>query len=1209
MTIPTSPNPWFAGFSFFIPWNFTNANGNEIIAQGGGGYLGGNPNSLAFYIAQAGTGNPYKMYVGWRANTGYIFNAVSLATLTRDTGYFVVFGSTAANTWFVTIINVAGLDQNGNPVYNQSVSTSGQTASGGMLSCLGCSGTNAWGFCGAVSNAFMAYGTIQNASGVPVIGASGSGGLLDVAMGKASIKSYIAAQSATLHYLWAPTPSNIYAADPSGTVTTVMSPTLAWTPTNSMAGIPGDPIIPQPWLTLQPEGDNGYYVWGANPGFKDGKVWFRGTYATANGVIPRLEACLYKRSDGSVWESWQPLQNVSVTPTPTSLDVIGGIATGLHVTLNLAQPFKIPIGEVVIVTSLSLSAANGSFVVTDSTPWSVTYASTARAGIIPSGGYVAAPNGLGAGTYSGYITAPAGTGFQRSIRFAGQAATEFRAFEKHGVGLHIGWHAQSQTQLYFNGGNAANNSSSVAPTDTSNTFCSVCWPWFGSAAANADVDQHIVRPLQATSYGIYQTTITNSLQDGAVADPAIIFANEMMAITGLPIMMTYMAKGGHSPQNFWCDNQLLSDSGTLSGGAATLNATTYQFNMTCTGTTATVTAAGGFIAPGDVLWGGPIVNSQVSIVKQLTGTFGSNGAYQLSKPLTVGSSTTVNGGRPVTWPAAGTPNPLGGAYPSTVAYKSSVAPGNEPMILPGSFSMTLYNSSGVAYPGTVTDDGNNNLVFSGFYSAGTGTITYSSSSVAPSIAISAMPFYASGQQISASAAFTATCTLRLCYQGSSAGPTSPITPFQNLGRAGIGHAGFLSDAMNVLSNNVFNAVCIPWWTTWAGDASWTSGTNAAGGSLTYTLSCQDSDGIKAMFRNNWPNNLSPSCKFFFAAAGRDFSQTIFNYNRLASYKYAALATADTALLADNFDIAMYQNQGPHQDPSGGVVSMQRHAYAVAAGLGYTGTGLNINTVAGLQPGTGAFIAPVLGPVLTKIVRTSSTVLTLTYALPNGTSLSTYDGRTSNGTLLAGFYVGQSSSSQAAAFSGRVSCNYNSGSTPAVSAAIASATTVTLTLNSTLGGSATWYTSGTGYISVSYADQYIVSTGTTNGGNDALSQAFTHGLGLVCLLCDNSGVYTAPGAGASFVGHSGDGAGGGTQTTLTVESSPSSGALFYEQVLVGYNTYITGYTPGIGIGGAGAYTLAYAPSSAISTGTNLTTSNGPGTPAGNSAAAVLDWAVI
>jgi hypothetical protein len=788
----------------------------------------------------------------------------------------------------------------------------------------------------------MAWGVMPNASGVPT-----ASNLIAMATGAQSFKGFVAAQSHTLRYFCQFAGPSGLAADAAGAVTGTATAPSAWA--QSVTPIIGDPICPQPWLTLTPEGDNGYYVWGVNPGTTTAKVWFRGSYATSNGVIPTFEAQLTRIDNSAVYVAWVPLAGVTTMPS-----------------------------------------------------------------------------GAGTGTYQGYIVATAGVGFSRAIRFTGQAATACVAYEKHACGLTALFHAQSQTVYFFaitsqsGVSTTAGASSAIQPSDTANAFGCALTP-VGSlsdatpAAPNQtngpNNDVYAVRPLTASSYNYANA----NGWVGGIGDAIVSFVNKLVALSGYPVMVLMGARSGHSPQNFYADRQTLSQSGT-SGNGWSPNGSTKTFTVS------------------------------------------------------LGAPSTT------TWAAAGKTNPLGGTYGSTTAYSVGASGVNSPMVLPGTLNATF---AGIA----VTDDGSGNLVGSGI----SGTVNYNGTpSTYPSISITFVSAPAGGSS------YSSAWTSRLAYQSASNLPQSSPNGYSTTGVIGTLHTGQMSDLYLALGLNNVTTILHPWWTTWL--------PSYAGGGLSLSSFLgfvPNFDGLK-WYHRQWP--AAANARFGFAPAARECptgiatggSEVVVNSpygaHRYGCYAYAALNTSDTFLLADCPETTMAGNSGPHQDAWGGQMSGQRHAYAVAAALGFGG----MSRYAG---GAGQTGAAVMGPVLTGVVRTSSSVLTLTFALPNGTSLNTYAGG-GVAAALAGFEIGQSNTSQTAAYSARAITGFT--------AAIATATTVTITLSS-----GSWLT----YVSLSYCAGFNVFTGNNFYANDNTT--------LTTLLCDNAGGYTLPtagGLGAAPVGN-------------------------------------------------------------------------------------------
>ena len=141
-------------------------------------------------------------------------------------------------------------------------------------------------------------------------------------------------------------------ADPAGVSTAPMTLPLNWTA--AYLPIAGDPCVRAPWLSVRSEGES--YVWGVSgtptPG-TTAPVWFRGHYATSNGIVPAFEAKLFRKDNRATFIDWTALSGVTTSPAAGStVSFAGGYTTPVQSTVATA------ITTVGSTTSLRLSGTN-----------------------------------------------------------------------------------------------------------------------------------------------------------------------------------------------------------------------------------------------------------------------------------------------------------------------------------------------------------------------------------------------------------------------------------------------------------------------------------------------------------------------------------------------------------------------------------------------------------------------------------------------------------------------------------------------------------------------------------------------------------------------------------------------------------------------------------------------------------------------------------
>ena len=810
----------------------------------------------------------------------------------------------------------------------------------------------------------------------------------------------------------------------------------------------GEPIQEAPWLSLRGEGE--YYVWGVTPDATSAAVWFRGHYATSNGVTPSFEATLIRRNTRATFIDWTALSGVSTTPSSGStVSVAGGYTTGNNATLIFSSPIPagLPVGETITVAGfgvltngLDMSVLNGTWKVKSSTPSSVTFASSAA---------VCANIGTGSCSWSGFglyqgciPNVSAGVGFTRAIRYAGQSATTVHSHEKHGVGLVVFWHAQSQETSMFgvtsqSGSNLTpGGSTQVPPVDADDVFSCGLQSISGNISDiygtnEADGDWWSCQAVHSGRYGYYYSS---AFYNAVWADGITLFVNTLQSHANLPVMVVNCALAGHVQSSFYTDRQPVI-AVPHAGDGWTPNGSTTSFTI----------------------------------------------AIQPSEAST--------------WPAAGKTDPFGGTYAATYPLAYGTNGANSYPVVPGTFSGTI---AGVS----IHDDGAGHLLDAGGANVGTinyhGTYISSASATYPTITVN----FASAPVSGSTYSFTWTPTLE--YQATSAQLKQTLDFYGTVGVKDQPHTGALSSAYSALWVNNVTALVHMWWKANLAAAQWN------GGTLDWTAfatSYQYYEGIRWLHLQ-WPN--ARFAKRFWAPPGRETPggttagavEAGGKHGGVAFslYQYVAHALAsgqaDLGVLADCPDISVSTatsspNVGQHEDFAGSMIYGQRFGHAVAAQLGYGGVNLYTGNNGQVTTGAGGRSAPVIGPVLASVTRTTSggyAALVLTYDLPNGTALVTHNGG-GIGTTIVGYELGTDASSQANAWKGRVTTGFT--------ATITAANQVTL-VHSTL---AAW----PGYVSLSYCSGYGVYTGgtATAYGND------NGPAGCGGMLCDNAGGYSWP----------------------------------------------------------------------------------------------------
>ncbi len=220
------------------------------------------------------------------------------------------------------------------------------------------------------------------------------------------------------------------------------------------------------------------------------------------------------------------------------------IVCGALITLVFTAPLPcaLPTGAPLTISGLTTAAGfntgifNGAQTVESSTPSSVSFWVTgAYVPQIASLG-TASVSWSGFGLYSGYLTATAGVGFTRAVRYAGQASTAIYAGEKHGVGIVTIFNAQSEHAVMFSTG--ANNGipasiNQVYNTDGDNAFAAVAQPALPSIDNGRQQRErrHVcAAPMHPGNYGT----------DGITA-----YNNKIIALTSLPVMVLNVSLSGH----------------------------------------------------------------------------------------------------------------------------------------------------------------------------------------------------------------------------------------------------------------------------------------------------------------------------------------------------------------------------------------------------------------------------------------------------------------------------------------------------------------------------------------------------------------------------------------------------------------------------------------------------------------------------------------
>jgi hypothetical protein len=1049
-TPSTATTGWFAGFMFKIPENFLFLANTETLAQKGTAAIAGGGNDAAIYIVQANgainvtsTGALTLRAIMKSAGANW-FNSgiVGPIQLARNTAYSLILGQIGSN-YFFTITDTAG-----NIITNTNGAVGFAANSYSLWTGLGCAAGmasgNALGFSGAMANTFMAWGNFPGGGTASTISTAT---LQQIAQGVTDIKTVVSGVSGTYRYFNAMDPTSSLTsvpADATASITGAMTQITTWTP--AIPGLIGEPVRTQTYLTLTPEGDGGYYVWGVVPGQSTGSVWFRGTYAIASGGAPTFEAKLVRKDNGATLVDW----------TALSSPVVAG------------------------------------------------------------------------GAFSGCLTGvTAGVGFTRMVRFTGQAATAYTSSEKHGVGVVIVGNAQSQMSMMTNvaTNGAGGSTGTVTPTDTSNVFGCVMRMPNGIAdtvpgAPNQSFgpinDVISVKPCLPTSIGAGLSTT------GIVADPILAMIGKVQAQSSLPVMFVDLSHSGSAPWNWYMDRQTVTLTGAAGNGWSPNGATTTFTIAPTQPTTATISFLAGKSNPlggnyGDLT---PITNS--------VGT-----SNPMIKP---GTLSIVAGGITITDDGNG--NLSGTGVTGTINYYGSpgvaptyrlvfnVAPVNGATLTSTWTFLSDYTATSNGPKATTIQIGANPTAGQTLTINGT-VITFVASG-------------ATGNQVNIGAAASNTASNLLTFlQGSAdaqlvkytyslSSVTITLTPanaytnvplvasstnpsvlfvlgangYTNLGVIGTPHTGHFADAYIRLWNNQVTAVIYPWWTTLAPVCLYSGQGSGSTYAAIKTALYQHLDAIKWMHKQQ--SNVA-SAKYFFAPAARECPgsgsselASTYGAHRYGTYAYVRDNPSDCALLADMNDATIWNGTiqtGPHEDWYGYQAMGQRYGTSIAAALGYGGANLYSGTD---NAANGIPNAPVMGPVLTGVTRKNSTTLTLTFALPNGTSLSSYGGVTTVGTTIVGFEVGTSNTSAALAYTGRA----------IASGTIQSATTIDVTTPTQLT-----------FVSLSYCAGYNVFTGTANYTADTAN--------LKNLLCDNAGGYTLPTAGNG----AGPAAGNGAQSVL------------------------------------------------------------------------------
>jgi hypothetical protein len=988
-------------------------------------------------------------------------------------------------------------------------------------------------------------------------------------------------------------------ADPASVATTApMGLPPSWA--HYFQPLMGEAIQPSPWLTIAPKADGSYYVWGINPGATTAKVWFRGTYAVSNGVVPTFEAKLTRRRDGSPHVNWTPLVGATVSPaTGDSVSIAGGYATNQFVTLVFtATKVALPMGATITATGFTTPGVNGTWTVCGATSSSVTFQCAGVAPTLTAEQISSGSLSWSVATYEGYIMAPTGASFTRSLRFAGQPNTAVHSSERHAAGIVTFWHAQSQTTYFlgvYNGGGAdvgsanVGSSSMVPPIDTDDVY-TCATTQFANASADASAITSTASTIAPATWSATGSISGTVMTITAMTSGAIWPGPLNQGATGTTVVSqisgttggvgTYLVNVGQTlnPGTLSGSYGVLTLGGTIAGGSFAagmsiygpgINAGVVYISALLTGTgnvagatfaiTAPLTVAATSIT-GALFWSDNSSNAQFWGTAALHG--GAYGAYvsnvrfagllgdgpvlfaktlgqQSGLPVmvvtaamaghsqgdfftdrgtvtctphpTTGGKTgtgdnwtpdgtktvyTIANGNPIwlqgvsaTWAGAGKTDPFGNPYPAAwTLLNNGTGQAYGAPVVPGTFSGTIAGIS-------ISDDGNGNIVGVGV----SGTIDYTGVQGAsyPSLSLTFTTAPASGQQ------YLFNWTLDGQYNattGSGFGLKAGPDGYSCGGVVGVPRTGYVSDAFCALGNNNVTATIHMWWTYNVGtgtytNLNWTS----------YSASLQAYEGTR-WYMKSFPQ--AQNAMRFWAPAGREAAggsviSGKYGGARYALYQYVANAKknglTDVEVLGDAMDICIPGNSGPHQGFDGGMVEGQRHGYAVAAGLGYGGMNLYSGLNGQVSSGTGASdkSAGVMGPVLASVTRTTvsgKAALVLTYDLPNGTALATYQGG-GIGSTVVGFLVGTGTTQSAAYSAASQAWSDAVVTSPSWTASITASNQVTIVASS-LG-------SWSAYVSLSYCNGYSVYTG---GGS---TQTYNDNTTMMSLLCDNAGGYAWP----------------------------------------------------------------------------------------------------